>query len=67
VPVLSYPSVARALYFTGRVGGLVRPDLYAAVATILAFVLRVGAEGDAPAAEAPPSAFYDENGRRSGS
>jgi flagellar biosynthetic protein FlhB len=66
VPVLSYPSVARALYFTGRVGGLVRPDLYAAVATILAFVLRVGAEGDAPQAEAPPSAFYDENGRRSG-
>lgn len=67
VPVLSYPSVARAIYFTGRVGGLVRPDLYAAVATILAFVLRVGAEGDAPPAEAPPSAFYDENGRRSGS
>jgi flagellar biosynthesis protein FlhB len=66
VPVLSYPSVARALYFTGRVGGLVRPDLYAAVATILAFVLRVGGQGEQPSAEAPPSAFYDENGRRSG-
>lgn len=65
VPVLSYPSVARALYFTGRVGGLVRPDLYAAVATILAFVLRVGAQGEAPPAEAPASARYDENGRRS--
>jgi flagellar biosynthesis protein FlhB len=64
VPVLSYPSVARALYFTGRVGGLVRPDLYAAVATILAFVLRVGAEGEPPPAEAPATACYDENGRR---
>lgn len=63
-PVLSYPSVARAIYFTGRVGGLVRPDLYAAVATILAFVLRVGASGDPPDVEAPASARYDEDGRR---
>jgi flagellar biosynthetic protein FlhB len=65
-PILSYPSVARALYFTGRVGAHIRPDLYAAVATILAFVLRVGG-GDArhaPEAEAPPSAWYDETGRR---
>ena len=63
-PVLSYPSVARAIYFTGRVGGLVRSDLYAAVATILAFVLRVGGRGDPPAVEAPASARYDETGRR---
>jgi flagellar biosynthetic protein FlhB len=63
-PVLSYPSVARAIYFTGRVGGLVRPDLYAAVATILAFVLRVGGRGEPPDVEAPPSARYDETGRR---
>jgi flagellar biosynthetic protein FlhB len=64
-PVLSYPSVARAIYFTGRVGGLVRPDLYGAVATILAFVLRVGGRGEPPDVEAPASASYDENGRRS--
>lgn len=63
-PVLSYPSVARAIYFTGRVGGLVRPDLYAAVATILAFVLRVGGQGAQPDVEAPASARYDETGRR---
>jgi flagellar biosynthetic protein FlhB len=63
-PVLSYPSVARAIYFTGRVGGLVRPDLYAAVATILAFVLRVGGWGEPPDVEAPASARYDEVGRR---
>lgn len=63
-PVLSYPSVARAIYFTGRVGGLVRPDLYGAVATILAFVLRVGGRGEPPDVEAPASARYDEEGRR---
>ncbi|TPE60136.1 flagellar type III secretion system protein FlhB [Sandaracinobacter neustonicus] len=65
-PILSYPSVARALYFTGKVGQLVRPDLYTAVATILAFVLRVGAQGEPPPAEAPASALFDENGRRAG-
>jgi flagellar biosynthetic protein FlhB len=63
-PILSYPSVARALYFTGKVGQFVRPDLYAAVATILAFVLRMDAQGEQPPAEAPPTARYDESGRR---
>lgn len=63
-PILSYPSVSRALYFTGKVGQFVRPDLYTAVATILAFVLRMGASGDPPPAEAPPGARYDESGRR---
>lgn len=65
VPVLSYPSVARAVYFTGRVGGVIRADLYAAVATILAFVLRAGGpQGEKPEAEAPAGAMFDENGRQ---
>lgn len=67
VPVLRYPSVARALYFTGRVGEPIRPDLYGAVATILAFVLRARdglAAGEPPPAEAPPSALFDEAGRQ---
>ncbi|MFN3370635.1 MAG: flagellar biosynthesis protein FlhB [Sphingomonadaceae bacterium] len=67
VPVLSYPSVARALYFTGRVGEAIRPDLYGAVATILAFVLRArdGLQaGEPPPAEAPPTALFDEDGRQ---
>jgi len=65
--ILSYPSVARAIYFTGRVGAVIRADLYAAVATILAFVLRIDAEqaaADRPEAEAPATARYDETGRR---
>lgn len=65
IATLSYPSVARALYFTGKVGTLVRADLYAAVATILAFVLRVGQpNAEPPPAEAPESALFDEHGRR---
>lgn len=64
VAVLSYPSVARALYFTGRVGQSIRPDLYAAVATILAFVLRVGGPAVRPPdAEVPETALFDEHGR----
>ncbi len=64
IPTLSYPSVARGLYFTGKVGLLVRADLYAAVATILAFVLRVGQpDAEQPEAEAPDTALFDEHGR----
>lgn len=67
VMTLSYPSVARALYYTGRVGTQIREDLFPAVATILAFVLGFQQEGRRrrpPAVEAPASARYDEEGRR---
>ncbi len=65
ITTLSYPSVARALYFTGKVGMVIRADLYAAVATILAFVLRTSHPGaEPPAAEAPESTHFDEHGRR---
>lgn len=66
IPILSYPSVTRAIYFTGKVGMMIRPDLYMAAATILAFVLRVGAEmqGETPPeVEAPDSARFDADGR----
>ena len=65
VTILSYPSVARAIYFTGRVGTVIRADLYVAVATILAFVLRVGLDADdPPPADAPPTALFDEDGKQ---
>ncbi|MFN7175919.1 MAG: flagellar type III secretion system protein FlhB [Thermaurantiacus sp.] len=69
VMTLSYPSVARALYYTGRVGTQIREDLFPAVATILAFVLGFRHEGRRrrpPVVEAPTSAQYDEEGRREG-
>lgn len=68
VPVLEYPSVARAIYYTSREGQEVRDDLYLPIATILAFVfgVNVAAGGTAPASAptvaVPPSARFDENG-----
>jgi flagellar biosynthetic protein FlhB len=66
VPMLSYPQLARAIYFTSREGSLVRDDLYIAVATVLAFVFnldRAMAEGVVqPQVEVPTGARFDENG-----
>lgn len=71
VPILSYPQLTRAIYYTSRAGQLVREDLYIAVATILAFVFnldRAMAEGIAqPQIEVPPEARFDENGRATAS
>ncbi|MBB5686441.1 EscU/YscU/HrcU family type III secretion system export apparatus switch protein [Sphingobium boeckii] len=68
VPVLSYPSLARAIYFTTRTGDIVREDLYIAVATVLAFVFnldRAMAEGiRQPNVDVPEGARYDEEGRK---
>ncbi len=67
VPTLSYPGVARALYFSGRTGQPIHPDLYPAMAAILAFVhaaARPGARAVAPAVEPPESLRFDAQGRR---
>lgn len=67
VPVLSYPQLARAIYFTARTGQIIREDLYIAVATVLAFVFNLDAVlaqgGSQPAVEVPPQARFDEKGR----
>ena len=64
VPVLEYPAIARAVYYTSKEGQEVRDDLYVALATILAFVfgINVQAGGTAPAVAVPPTARFDENG-----
>lgn len=64
VPVLSYPLLARAVFFTSKVGQEIRDDLYVAVASVLAFVFSV--ERDRlvmPEVEVPEGARFDENGR----
>ena len=43
VPLLEYPALTRALYFTSKAGDRVREDLYLAVATVLAFVMNLEA------------------------
>ncbi|HEX4739486.1 MAG TPA: flagellar type III secretion system protein FlhB [Allosphingosinicella sp.] len=67
VPLLSYPQLTRALYFTTRVGHLIREDLYLAVATVLAFVFNLDAamaEGrPQPPVSVPQGARFDEKGR----
>lgn len=68
VPMLSYPELTRAIYYTTRAGQMIRDDLYIAVAAVLAFVFNIEtalAEGvTAPAVEVPPDARFDEEGRK---
>lgn len=70
VPVLEYPQLARAIYFTSRAGQTIAEDLYVAVATLLAFVFRLEqalAEGaQQPSVIVPESKRFDEHGRREG-
>jgi flagellar biosynthetic protein FlhB len=67
VPMLRYPELTRALYYTTRAGQMIREDLYIAVATVLAFVFNIEtalAEGvGQPDIEVPGDIRYDEDGR----
>lgn len=65
LPVLEYPQLARAVYYTSREGQEVRDDLYMAIATVLAFVFNLNAAAggtDQPPVEVPTTARFDENG-----
>ena len=64
VPILEYPALARAVYYTSREGQEIRDDLYAAVATVLAFVFGLNRRAGAvqPAIDVPATARFDENG-----
>jgi len=65
VPVLEYPALARAIYYTSREGQEIRDDLYASIAVVLAFVfgLNARAAGMAPpVVDVPATARFDENG-----
>lgn len=66
VPVLEYPSLARAVYFTSREGQEVRDDLYQAIAIVLAFVFGVNkaAGTSLPRVDVPDTALFDEHGQK---
>lgn len=68
VPMLEYPQLTRAIYFTARAGRVIPEELFVAVATVLAFVFqleRAAAEGlTQPAVDIPPSHRFDPEGRR---
>lgn len=67
VPVLQYPELTRAIYFTSRVGQVVDETLYMAVATILAFIFRVenqmASEIDRPHIDVPDHMRFDADGK----
>ncbi|HMP44599.1 MAG TPA: flagellar type III secretion system protein FlhB [Sphingopyxis sp.] len=68
VPMLEYPQLCRAIYFTSRAGRTIPEELFVAVATVLAFVFRLEravAEGlSQPAVEVPVSHRFDPDGRK---
>ena len=65
VPIIRTPRLARALFWSAKRGQMVRPELFQAVAAILAFVMRF----DDPEGEAAPDVFvppvfdFDEHGQ----
>lgn len=65
VPMLSSPALTRSVYFTTRENQMIREELYAAVAAVLAFVLALK-RGDAPpqpAVDVPLELRFDAEGR----
>lgn len=68
VPMLEYPQLARAVYYTSREGQEVRDDLYMAIAAVLAFVFGVNSQagGSPPPIAVPDTALFDENGKKTG-
>lgn len=65
LPMLEIPVLARSVYFTTRENQVIREELYAAVAAVLAFVfsLRRGETPQLPAIEVPVALRFDAEGR----
>ncbi|MEO1045875.1 MAG: flagellar type III secretion system protein FlhB [Pseudomonadota bacterium] len=70
VPVMRYPDLTRAIYFTSRAGEMVDERLYLAVATLLAFIYRLDAKmasrADRPKISVPDGMHYDSKGEQNG-
>lgn len=66
VPMLQYPALTRAIYFTTPVGGLIDERLYVAVATVLAFLFRLDAQIadqlERPHIDLPEELRFDSDG-----
>jgi flagellar biosynthetic protein FlhB len=65
VPMLEYPALARSVYYTTRERQVIREELYAAVAGVLAFVLSLkrGEQVRPPAIDIPLALRFDTEGR----
>ena len=65
LPVLEYPQLARAVYFTTKVNQMVREELYIAVAVLVAFVLSLkrGERAQMPKVQVPEELQFDADGK----
>ncbi|WP_298307588.1 EscU/YscU/HrcU family type III secretion system export apparatus switch protein [uncultured Erythrobacter sp.] len=65
LPVLEYPSLARAVYFTTRPNQMVREELYIAIAALVAFVLSLkrGERPIMPQVDVPEDLRFDADGK----
>lgn len=65
IPVLRYPTLARAVYFTTRANQMVREELYVAIAALVAFVmsLKRGEHPNMPDIDVPEALRFDADGR----
>ena len=65
LPVLEFPALARSVYFTTREQQMIREELYAAVASVLAFVfsLKRGTRRARPDIDVPVTLRFDAEGR----
>ncbi|MCP5395357.1 MAG: EscU/YscU/HrcU family type III secretion system export apparatus switch protein [Sphingomonadaceae bacterium] len=66
VPMLEYPQLARAIFFTTRESQTIREELYAAVAAVVAFVLSLkrGEHVPLPEIAVPLELRFDADGQR---
>ncbi len=66
VPILQYPELTRAVYYTSRMNEPIDERLFMAVATVLAFVFRVenrmASEMDRPHIDLPDALKFDADG-----
>lgn len=64
VPILEVPPLARAIYFTSDLGSEIHPELYSAVAMILAYIYQLdrGISANMPVIDLPQDFRFDENG-----
>ena len=65
LPVLEYPTLARAVYFTTRENQIIREELYIAIASVLAFVmsLKRGETPSRPKVAVPIALHFDADGQ----
>jgi flagellar biosynthetic protein FlhB len=65
LPVLEYPQLARAVYFTTQPNQMVREELYVAIAALVAFVLALkrGQHPHRPMIDVPPELCFDGDGK----